>query len=136
MLVSLKYHKIRQGLGILAFSIMTVAYILSFAFTSGRTEEERVSLAYNLGIVVAIAWAYSSGIAKILMINGHGRYKKLNIIALLLLVLLIVLGIQSPKKLVPPSTFLVFHNLLLNLWVISWGVLDMCEIALGDISKP
>ena len=128
MSASQRYRKIRKGLGFLAAVIMIFAFSLGFAFTSNGTEEQRASLAYNLGIIVAVAWAYSSGIAKYLMLEGCGKHKLLNIIGLSMLAILLILEAQIPYRPTPPGFLYVIYSSLTSLWVISWAALDICEI--------
>ena len=133
MLVSLRYRKLRGSLGVLAGLIMIIAYVLNLAFSNTGTEEQRANFAYNLGIVVLIAWAYSSGIAKYLMMIGHRKYKLLNVAAIILLLFLVVLGAQVPpsQSSIIELTFLgMFSKVLTSMWLVSWGILDICEIML------
>ncbi len=130
MSISVKYHKIRKGLGFWASAIFIVAFLLGFAFTSNGNEAEQASFAYNVGIVIAILWVYASGIAKFLMMEGRRGYKTLNISALALLAFFVILVTQIPgsPSIVQSSTLHSVWAILTTLWFISWGVLDICEI--------
>jgi magnesium-transporting ATPase (P-type) len=116
---------------------MTVTMLLSFVFFSrdpSRTEQS--SFAYNLALVLTVAWMFASCLAR--MVTFHEkerRYRWLNVLSLVFFACMYVAIAASPGS--PDRTFegtqatlRSIEHFAINIWTYGCVVLELGEIFL------
>jgi hypothetical protein len=139
-----KYRNVRDWLGMGALLIFIVWFFTGLFFLSNSPElESHPVFGWTLG--ASAVWLYSSGFAKLFMLPKDGEKEKakngeegepeqtighwaLNLIAILAFLVFNVLIGQLPNS-GPVSTSIYYeiYKILVNLWFISWVVLDVTE---------